>query len=287
MRSSLNFPQLSSVLTYMARVLVRLGLVLSVLAAFVLAPAQDMTQDQKQAVLNALGDVVMHEAYVPGVDFSKWPDLLERHKAQIDLATDVRSFGRVVNQALRDFGFSHIRLASPRATSLRGQTSTVGAGASVVPTPDGLEVRRLIEHGPARDLGLEVGDVITKIDGEKPTSVGDLDGEEGAKKSIEIKKKSGEVKTVELEIKRFSTVTEETISWPEPDTAVIRINTFSAGYGRTNVEDLMDEAAKAKYLVVDLRSNGGGSIFNLMHFLSVVLPNRTDIGTFISRRTAD
>ncbi|HXH62026.1 MAG TPA: S41 family peptidase, partial [Fimbriimonadaceae bacterium] len=105
--------------------------------------------------------------------------------------------------------------------------------------------------------------------------------------SIEIKKKSGEVKTVELEIKRFSTVTEETISWPEPDTAVIRINTFSAGYGRTNVEDLMDEAAKAKYLVVDLRSNGGGSIFNLMHFLSVVLPNRTDIGTFISRRTAD
>jgi carboxyl-terminal processing protease len=156
-----------------------------------------------------------------------------------------------------------------------------------VPNEDGLRVQRVIDRGPARDLGLEVGDVILTIDGKKPTSANDLNGEEGAKKSVEIKKANGEVKVVELEIKRYSTVREETLTWLDEETAMLRVFTFSAGYGRDNIEKLMAEAAKAKYLVVDLRSNGGGAVNNMNHLLSLLMPNESVIGTFINRQMAD
>jgi carboxyl-terminal processing protease len=246
-----------------------------------------VSPETKAAVLKGIEETVTTRAFVPGVDFSKWAEFVEKRRAEIDAAEDEAAFGRVVNQALRDFGFSHIRLSNPRSTAQRGQTSQVGSGASVVPNEEGLVVRRLVDRGPARELGLEVGDVITKIDGKKPTTAEELDGAEGTKKKVEIKKASGETKEVDLEIKRYSTVREETLTWLDDETAMLRVFTFSAGYGRENVEKLLTEAAKAKFLVLDLRSNGGGQVNNMNHLLSLLLPDNTVIGTFVNRQMAN
>ena len=278
----------------MARVLVRLTALLSLFGALLASAAAQtqatsagLTAEQKDAILGAIKETVTTRAFVPGVDFKKWDEFVEKHKADLDGASDEAGFSRVVNQILRDFGLTHIRLANPRSTAARGQTSAVGAGAAVVPNDDGLIVRRVTEHGPASDLGLAVGDVITKIDGKKPTSAEELNGEEGATKKVEVKKASGDVKELDLVIKRFSTVRPETLTWVDEETAVLRVYTFSAGYSRENVEKLMGEAAKAKRLVLDLRSNGGGAVNNLQHLLSLLMPDGTVIGTFINRRLAD
>lgn len=266
------------------------ALVLSSFVALAQAPAAPagMSPETKTAILTAIEDVVTKRAFVPGVDFAKWTEFVSKRQAEIDEAKDEAAFGRVVNQALRDFGFSHIRLSNPTSTARRGQTSTVGAGASVVPNEEGLRVQRLVDRGPARELGLEVGDVILTIDGKKPTSPDELNGEEGTKKKVEIKKANGEIKVVDLEIKRFSTVREETLTWLDEETAMLRVYTFSNGYGRENIEKLVAEAAtKAKYLVLDLRSNGGGAVNNMNHLLSLLMPNDTVIGTFVNRQIAD
>lgn len=263
------------------------GLLSTLSFAQTASQAPELTAETKTSILKGIEEIVTQRAFVPGVDFSKWTEFIEKRRAEVDEAKDEAAFGRVVNQALRDFGFSHIRLSNPRSTAQRGQTSAVGTGANVVVNEEGLRVQRVVDRGPAKDLGLEVGDVITKIDGKKPLSVDELNGEEGTKKKVEIKKASGEVKEVELEIKRYSTVREETLTWIDDDTAVLRVFTFSAGYGRENIEKLMGEAAKAKYLVVDLRSNGGGAVNNMNHFLSLLMPNDTVIGTFVNRRMAD
>lgn len=264
-----------------------LGLLSTLSLAQSAAQPAELSSETKASILKGIEEIVTQRAFVPGVDFNKWTEFIEKRRSEVDEAKDEAAFGRVVNQALRDFGFSHIRLSNPRSTAQRGQTSAVGSGANVVVNEDGLRVQRVIDRGPAKDLGLEVGDVITKIDGKKPLSVDELNGEEGTKKSVEIKKASGEVKVVELEIKRYSTVREETLTWVDDDTAVLKVFTFSAGYGRENIEKLMGEAAKAKYLVVDLRSNGGGAVNNMNHFLSLLMPNDTVIGTFVNRRMAD
>ena len=40
---------------------------------------------------------------------------------------------------------------------------------------------------------------------------------------------------------------------------------------------------KAKYVIVDLRSNGGGAVNNLQHLLSLFVKADTNIGTFIGK----
>lgn len=263
------------------------------LAAFLLLAtawivgAQPLTAEQKDSVLKSLQEIVTTKVFVPGIDFTKWPEFIAKQKDAIDKATEVTAFGSAVNRALREFGLSHIRFLSPRATAARGQTSAVGAGLSVTKSDGGLTVRGVADNGPAKAAGISSGDVITKVDGKTADDTKVLDGDKGTKVEVEVKKPTGEVKTVTIERKEYSTVRLETLTWPNPETAVLRVFTFANGYGRQNIETLMTEAAKAKYLILDLRSNGGGASSNLNHLLSLLLPDGTAYGTFVSKRVAD
>ena len=249
--------------------------------------SQDLTSDQKSEIMTAIGDVISKRAFVPGVDFSKWPEFVTSQQEALDKATNVNTFSGAVNGALRKFGFSHIRLSTPRATTNRGRTSSIGVGVSVRKTEAGLEVTSVAEAGPGKAAGLEVGDTILKLNGAAADAPEALEGESGSKVSVEVKKKSGETKVVEIERKQFSTVREETLKWPNEETAVLRVFTFSAGYGRQNIENLLKDAGKAKFLVVDLRNNGGGAVNNLNHLLSLLLPDGTPYGVFVSRSIFD
>ena len=145
-----------------------------------------------------------------------------------------------------------------------------------------------MEGSPAKEAGIEEKDLIVKVNGEKPTRADAVDGEKGAKFHLEIEKADGSIKAVDVELKEYSTVRKETLTWQGDDTAVLRVYTFSTGYDRENLEKLVAEASKkAKFLVLDLRSNGGGAVNNLNHLLSLLLPEGTSYGTFVSRRVVD
>ncbi|MBX7133726.1 MAG: PDZ domain-containing protein [Fimbriimonadaceae bacterium] len=249
------------------------------------APAA-LTKDQKESVLKELEVIVTTKAFVPGIDFAKWPEFLSKQREAIDKAEEAAAFVGAVNRALRDFGLSHIRLQTPRAAAARGRTTTVGPGMQVSKEDSGLLVRAVAEKGPAKEAGLEAGDIIVKVGGNVPDKADAIQGEKGSKLELEVKKVSGETKTVTLELKEYSTVRPETLTWVDPETAMIRVATFSAGYNRANLEKLVGEAAKAKHLIIDLRSNGGGAANNLNHLLSLLMPDGTAYGTFISRRVA-
>ncbi len=252
------------------------------------AHAQDLTAEQKQNVLKSVQDTLENRAFVPGVDFKKWNEFIEKKKDELDKDTDVAGFTRTVNQALREFGVSHCRLQTPRATTQRGKTTTIGSGMQGTVEDKGIRVRRVIDGSPAKEAGVEEKDLVTKINGEKPTSVDGLSGEKGAKIHVELEKADGKTKEVDIEFKEYSTVRKETLTWVNDDTAVLRLYTFSFGYDRANIEKLIAEAnGKAKILFIDLRSNGGGAVNNLNHFLSLLLPEGTDYGTFLSKRVVD
>jgi len=266
----------------------RASLLLALVTAIpVFAKAQALTPEQKESVLTSMKKVLFENAFVPGVDFKKFDEFLTTRKEKIDAAEQVTDFSRVVNEALREFGFSHIRLQTPRQASNRNRTSAIGVGVNATVVTDGLRVGRVLEGSPAETAGLKVGDIIVKIDDAVPTKPEELEGEEGKKVKLEVKNTAGETRQVEIEYKRFSTVRKETLTWANDDTAVLRIWTFSAGYSRENIENLLKEAApKAKNLILDLRSNGGGLVNNLNHLLSLLMPDNTEYGTFISKRVA-
>lgn len=249
---------------------------------------QELTADQKNNVLKSIEETLSTRAFVPGVDFKKWNEFIAKKKEDLDKDTDVNTFARTVNQALRDFGISHCRLQTPRATSQRGKTTSIGSGFMGTIEEKGLRVRRVMDGSPAKEAGIEEKDLILKVNGEKPTKAEAVEGEKGAKFEIEVEKADGSTKKMEIELKEFSTVRKETLTWESDDTVVLRIYTFSAGYDRTNLENLITEASKkAKYLILDLRSNGGGAVNNLNHLLSLLLPDGTTYGTFVSRRLAE
>ncbi len=266
----------------------RLVLLIMAAALSAITFAQDITPEQKQNVLKSLEDALTTSAFVPGVDFKKWNDYLEKKKEDLDKDKDVTAFTNTVNKVLRDFGISHCRLQGPRATARRGRTAVADTGIAGTIEDKGIRVRRVSEKSPAQVAGLEEKDLIVKVNGEKPTKLEVLDGEKGAKFHLEIEKADGSAKQIDFEIQEYSTVRKETLTWQGDDTAVLRIYTFAAGYDRENLENLIAEASKkAKYLILDLRSNGGGAVNNLNHLLSLLLPEETPYGVFVSRRVAE
>lgn len=267
---------------------IRLISVVGLLLTAFVARAQDLTAEQKQSVLKSVQETLTTRAFVPGIDFKKWDEFIEKKKATLDEAKDVNEFARVVNQALRDFGISHCRLQTPRAAAARGKTTTVGPGVQVTPEETGLRVRRVFEQSDAKAQGLEEKDLILKVNGTKPTKADELAGELGTKMTLEVQKADGTVKTVEVTFKEYSIVRKETLEWANDEVAVLKIPTFSAGYDRANIEKLVGDAnVKAKSLILDLRSNGGGAVTNLNHLLSLLMPEGTTYGTYVNRRLAD
>jgi len=247
------------------------------------AAEKTMTKEAKDEVLKAIADVIANRAFVPGVDMTKWPEYIEKQKDDLDKADKDTDFSRAINRALRDFGVSHIRLLTPRAADARDRVSVVSIGVTTRPDNNTLIITTVLPKSPAEDAGLKVGDVITMVDGKAPENSQVLTGDIDSQVTIKVKSGTDE-KELKLKRARVSTARPETLTWVNDDTAVIRIWTFSRGYGRENIENLMKQAnEKAKYLIVDLRSNGGGSTANLQHFLSLLMPADTPVGTFVGK----
>jgi carboxyl-terminal processing protease len=244
-----------------------------------------MSKENKDEVLKALADVIANRAFVPGVDMSKWPEYVDKQKDALDKAEKDTDFSRAINSALRDFGVSHIRLLTPRAAESRDRVSIVSIGVMARSENNTLIITTVLPKSPAEEAGIKQGDVITLVDGKAPENAATLTGEEGSQ--IKLKLKSGEAeKDLTLKRARVSTARPETLTWVDDETAVLRIWTFSRGYSRDNIESLMKQAnEKAKYLIVDLRSNGGGSTANLIHLLGLFIEPDKEIGTFVGKGT--
>ncbi len=251
------------------------------------ASSYTLTPELKKEILDALGQTITTRAFVPGVDLNKWPEFLKKHQEAVDESKTEASFVREVNAALKDFGISHIRFSAPRAALARVRVSSVGIGVSVRSEEAGLVITYVFPDSPADKASLKVGDTITTIEGAAASGADLLQGEKDTEVSIKVKPKEGAERELKVKRDTYSTVRPDTVTWPTEDTALVKIHSFTRGYNKDNIETLISEAAKAKFLVLDLRSNGGGAINNLQHLLSLLMPDNTVIGTFIYKSTSE
>lgn len=269
-------------------ILATAGLALSLLAPGAIAQDRPkMDSAAKKEVLDRMTSLITQYAYVPGVDFNKLNDLLDKQKTNLDKAETEDQFSNAVNSALQEFGFSHIVLMQPVAVSARMNRSSVGIGVNIQPHEEGILVTRVVPKAPADEAGILAGDILVKANGKQIKDPSDLRGEEGEQVTITVKKTDGKFRDYTITRRKFSTVRPEELRWVDKDTAAISIYTFDLSYDRRNVEKLMTEAAKAKNLIVDLRNNGGGAVANMVHFLGLVLPRETPIGTFVSKKLVE
>lgn len=275
------------------------------------ATAVTFTPEVRKAVMDSISDVVMKRAFVPGIDFSKWTEFVGKRQTEIDAATTPVMFATRINATLRDFGFSHIRLQAPSATDPAGSIVGIGITAQIV--EEGIQIISVKPGSPAFRAGLKQDEIITKIDGVKPTATGQIRGELGQVRTFEIKGTDGKVREVKITLQRIQTQIafwqeappalppatppatpparpapqRDNLTWPSADVAVLRIVSFSGNFTREQIKGFVGEAKRGTKLVIDLRNNGGGAADNMGYLLSLLMPPRTEYGVFVSRSLAN
>lgn len=155
----------------------------------------------------------------------------------------------------------------------------VGIGVTVsYEREDGLLVQDVTQDGPAQQAGVVAGDLITQVDG---TSVaGDaryeatdlIAGEEGTQVELTLLGADGSTRTVTC---TRQTLKSDSVSSKLLDNGVgyVRLDNFYAGCAdslQREVESLMDQGATS--LVLDVRSNPGGYVSELIDALDYLLP---------------
>lgn len=246
-----------------------------------------ISSEDKAGVLADMSKIITQRAYVPGVDFNKWSDLVKKHRPEIDKAKDHIQFTQVMNKALDEFGFSHIVLFSPQMADMRANRKMVGLGVRIQQEDRGMRIVLVFPGTPADEVGLRPGDLIIKGDGKPVKAPPDLAGEPGSKVKVTIER-DGKEKTIEVTRRTFSTDVPETLTWVNDKTAMLSIPTFDLGYKSYRVAELMKEIMpKAEQLILDLRSNGGGRVDNLLSLCGYFMDTTTPIGTFVNKPMAD
>lgn len=248
-----------------------------------------LTTAQRQEVIEQLNAIIKNQAFVPGVDFAKWPEYLEAQKESLDKAESPRAFAMAVNRALNKFGASHIVFSTPESAAFQRDKVYTGLGIMPFPTKDGVLIQYVYSGSAAEAAGLVSGDIIVEVNGKAERIQEALRGEEGTEVKLKVKKAaSGTVVEITATRKVFSTVIQERLDWISADTAILKIPSFMT-YNAKKVQGLVQEAKdkNAKTIAVDLRNNGGGYVFALSHLMGTLIPNNPRVGTFIDRKAVD
>lgn len=169
----------------------------------------------------------------------------------------------------------------------RVSNSYVGIGVTISSSDsiDGFKVTGISAGGGAEAAGIQVGDIITAVEGKSVTELG-LDetkeliaGESGTTVSITIIRSGAELEvSIERRVVSVEAVSSKLISG---NVGIITIKNFDADVS-TNVSEQLSGliAQGAKALVFDVRNNPGGRLTELLGVLDPLLPEGT---LFISR----
>ena len=162
-----------------------------------------------------------------------------------------------------------------------GKYSGIGAVVSQNPNTKIITIVKIFDNSPANDAGLQVGDIIDKIDGEEVAGT-DMDilvktkirGEEGTSFKMTVLR-GDDRKEVELDLIRRS-IEVETVAGKMLDNnigyiAVSQFDAVTSEQFKSNIESLQSQG-KTK-LIVDLRGNPGGLLDQVVDMLDYILPD--------------
>ena len=161
----------------------------------------------------------------------------------------------------------------------RMSNSYVGIGITISPLEDGtgIEVIQVAAGGPAEEAGVQVGDVLIKVEGEDITGlttdvVKDMVvGDEGTFVSLTFRRDSREI-TLDIERRTVKTPV-ATAEMLDHQVGLISIVNFDERCSEETIgamEELLKQGARA--FIFDVRYNPGGYAHELVKVLDYILP---------------
>jgi peptidase, S41 family len=161
-----------------------------------------------------------------------------------------------------------------------GKYSGIGAVVSQNPNTKIITIVNVFDNSPAKESGLQVGDIIYKIDGEEVAGT-DMDilvktkirGEEGTSFKMTVLR-GDERKEVELELTRRSIEVQTVVGKMLDDNigyiAVSQFDAVTSDQFENSIEELKSKGMTK--LIVDLRGNPGGLLDQVVSMLDYILP---------------
>ena len=159
------------------------------------------------------------------------------------------------------------------------QNAYVGIGVTIAVSEDdgGMLVKDVVPDGPACEAGIETGDVITEVEGQKTLDLGIngtralVRGEEGTRVHMTLVRDG---QTLELDVERRSieTVVAEG-ELLDGDIGYVRISNFDERCADETIgwiEQLLAQGAKG--FIFDVRFNGGGYADEMVRVLDYIQP---------------
>jgi carboxyl-terminal processing protease len=183
--------------------------------------------------------------------------------------------------------FSHYFTPSEYARFKQGARFS-GVGLAVNEVDRGLRVATVYKHTPAKEAGIEPGDVITAVNGRS------IAGEDADAATARIRGPEGTKVTLTVDRPRAGsrdvTLTRREVDVPQVSGRIERVDGakiayirlagfFPGAHGelRREVERLFGEGARG--IVLDLRGNGGGLLTEAVLVSSIFVPNGEIVST--------
>ena len=159
------------------------------------------------------------------------------------------------------------------------QNAYVGIGVTITLQEQGggMRVEQVTAGGPAEEAGIQVGDIITEVEGESTLTLGmagtraKVRGEEGTSVALTILR-GGERLTLTVERRSIETAV-ATYEMLDGQIGYVKIANFDTRcFDETSaaIDALLDDGAQA--LIFDVRNNGGGYKDELVKILDRLLP---------------
>lgn len=264
------------------------------------------TPELKRQMLRQVNKCLKKRAFVYGVDFGRWPEIVDGYREEIDASTTDDELAAGFNRALAEFGVSHLKVSTPGEEASKKDGRTIGAGIKVVPVAEGQLVALVLPESPAAEAGMIKGDLITHVDGAS------VDGGEDYPGLINYRLRGAPGHTKVLRWQRESTEGTEsfeeeigyaahpvglptTLEWKtlpasasetEPqEIAWLTLNSFRGEvYDRQQLAGFFGQIrGRAHGLIIDLRGNSGGLFNNVVHLASFLVP-AGEVGGVVTER---
>ena len=159
------------------------------------------------------------------------------------------------------------------------RNSIVGIGVTVVQREDGIgeEIISVVEDGPAFEAGLQVGDVIIKVDGASIAGLNATEtrnlivGEEGTQVVVTVLRDQQELDyTITRKTIRLAVAKGQLLPGNIGLVQIVNFHENCASETIAAIKSLQEQGAKA--LIFDVRNNPGGYVNELVKVLDYLLP---------------
>lgn len=179
--------------------------------------------------------------------------------------------------ALGDRWSHYIPASNYASYQERSENAFVGVGITISQAERGFQIMEVEENGPAKEAGVQVGDLLVQVDGQE---VAQMDanqvkelvrGEEGSTVTLGLLRQE-EALSLPVERRRIQ-VQVATGTMLEDQVGLVTIENFDDRCAQETiaaVDALMEQGAKA--LIFDVRNNPGGYAHEMVKTLDYLLP---------------